>query len=400
MTPGSSLAKGDWGLKRPLPAKSTSEKSSRPVVRVVEHDTFEHVTDFESASDHVMTLEKFQDLHMPISLLQTEKSSRVMRQHESPFEAEVDNTHESEGQLPPNAKQFRQAGPSLARMTEAEFQLYMRTIRNRQRSIQEELRRRIENTIIAQRKKQAQDNGEDLEAAYTVKPEEIDAHIKRLRAHPSKLGPMIYNLLDLPSSPPVPEDRMHGEYYEAPETIMPTSQYAYAGPPTTHPSAGLSYQRTHTYTYNHPHHGPQAFQRPVEARVLRPKTRLRSRAGRSVMGVAGIASDDMNSIGVHEDGAPPGLQSFDATVPGGAKYYMSPVRAFVNGEGKVSILSQKATANTKAAYGVEDYRHASSTSIPEAARGRMRTIARLDRPRFDEGVENATKSLMGTIGRS
>src|SRR5947207_4919817 len=57
-TPRSSLARGDWGLKRPLPSKSTTTSSSSPVVRVNYLDTFEHITDFESAADHTVTLEK------------------------------------------------------------------------------------------------------------------------------------------------------------------------------------------------------------------------------------------------------------------------------------------------------------------------------------------------------
>src|SRR5690348_438613 len=58
-TPSSSLANGDWGLKRPLPSKSTTGSSSTPVVRVNKLDTFEHITDFESAADHTVTLKKW-----------------------------------------------------------------------------------------------------------------------------------------------------------------------------------------------------------------------------------------------------------------------------------------------------------------------------------------------------
>src|SRR5689334_15181708 len=48
-----SAARGDWGLKRPLPVRSRLLQSGDPVVRVNALDTIEHITDFDSATDHV-----------------------------------------------------------------------------------------------------------------------------------------------------------------------------------------------------------------------------------------------------------------------------------------------------------------------------------------------------------
>lgn len=65
-TPQLSLNKGDWGLKRSLPLKTTT-KTGTPVIRVQRGlDTPEHTVDFESAADHVLTLQKWQHLHMPV----------------------------------------------------------------------------------------------------------------------------------------------------------------------------------------------------------------------------------------------------------------------------------------------------------------------------------------------
>jgi hypothetical protein len=61
-----SLARGDWGLKRPLPARSRLVQTSNPVVKLKQLDTIEHVTDFDSAADHVRTRQKFEELSVPM----------------------------------------------------------------------------------------------------------------------------------------------------------------------------------------------------------------------------------------------------------------------------------------------------------------------------------------------
>ncbi|KAF2243109.1 hypothetical protein BU26DRAFT_524071 [Trematosphaeria pertusa] len=65
-TTPSSLARGDWGLKRPLPSRSHLVQTSNPVVRVKQLDTIEHVTDFDSAADHVRTRQKWEELGIPM----------------------------------------------------------------------------------------------------------------------------------------------------------------------------------------------------------------------------------------------------------------------------------------------------------------------------------------------
>src|SRR5947207_14955187 len=123
-TPRSSVARGDWGLKRPLPSKSTTTSSSSPVVRVNNLDTFEHITDFESAADHTVTLEKWQELSFPISL--TKPPGISVRQggghHQSVFESASDNSHESTSLESPNPQRQRFKGPWLAGKTEMQFE--------------------------------------------------------------------------------------------------------------------------------------------------------------------------------------------------------------------------------------------------------------------------------------
>ncbi|RMZ73360.1 Mitochondrial ribosomal MRP51 [Pyrenophora seminiperda CCB06] len=61
-----SLARGDWGLKRPIPSRSHLVQVSDPVLRVTQLDTIEHVTDFDSAADHVRTRQKWEEMGVPL----------------------------------------------------------------------------------------------------------------------------------------------------------------------------------------------------------------------------------------------------------------------------------------------------------------------------------------------
>ncbi|KAE8390787.1 NAD(P)-binding protein [Aspergillus alliaceus] len=412
VTPGSSLARGDWGLKRPLPAKSTSAKSSRPIVRVKALDTFEHVTDFESAADHTVTLEKFQELHMPLSLpSKVNYATSIVPRHQSPFESHVDNTDTSKGLGETGAKQFRHAGPWLAGQTEAEFNAYLKKVRNNKPELLQRLRERFLEKRSTERRKQAQDNGEDLETLgpIQVTEEEFQTYLKSLRTDPFSLGPVVFELLDLPSPPAVPSDRIGHKYYQSPGTKLSSAEYAVSGPPKTHPSAGLSYTRSHALIYNHPKFGPQAYQRPVEARILRPKGRFKGKTSKAIAGVGGIAVEDLNAMTFAEQGSPPGLAYFDASIPGGAKYWVTPIRASVDSEGRIGLASYRASATAKAPYNIEDYKKPSMTTISDVARGDQRFVPRMDRhkPRFrpsfsgepqpQSSTEDVAKSLMKTL---
>ncbi|KAL1968557.1 hypothetical protein VTN77DRAFT_1767 [Rasamsonia byssochlamydoides] len=417
-TPASSLARGDWGLKRPLPAKSTTDKSSRPVVRVNAIDTFEHVTDFESAADHTVTLQKFQELNLPMSLpSKVNYGANLLSRHQSPFDALVDNTDKSEGLKEPGAKQFRHSGPWLAGQSELEFQAYLERVRRKKPELLQKLRERYIAKRTAERRKQAQDNGEDLEGLnqpVQVTDEEFRAYIKSLRADPVAMGPVVFDLLDLPSPPAVPSDRIGHKYFAPPGTKLSSAEYAISGPPKTHPSAGLTYSRSHAMLYNHPKFGPQAHQRPVEARVLLPKKRYRGRMSRAIVGVAGIALEDVHAGTFADQIAPPGLTFFDSTIPGGAKYWATPIRASVDSEGRIGLVTHQATATAKAPYGMTDYKKPGSTSISNVARGAQRTVPQLDRisprqPRFNDsgdapattqparGTEDIARNLLKAI---
>jgi hypothetical protein len=379
-------------------------------------DTYEHVTDFESAADHTMTLEKFQEMHIPMSLpFKVNYATSVMPRHQSPFETHLDNTQNSQGLHETGAKQFRHTGPWLAGQNEAEFAAYLKQVTRNKPEIMRKLREQFVAKRSAELRKVAQDNGEDLEAIpSTVTDAEFNTYIKTLRDDPFALGPVIFELLDLASPPAVPSERIGRKFYQPSGTKLSSPEYAITGPPKTHPSAGLSYTRSHALIKNHPKFGPQAYQRPVEARVLRPKGRFKGRMARALAGIGGIAVEDLNSMTFVEQGTPPGLTFFDASIPGGGKYWVTPIRAAIDSEGRIGLSSYRASATAKAPYGIEDHTKPTTLTISDVATSSSPIVPRLDRqsfgqPRFQpstasrtprhptRGTEDVARSLLNNL---
>ena len=138
-TPASSLCRGDWGLKRPLPFKTTT-RTTTPAIRLVEADSAEQFTDFESASDHTRTLAKLQELHLTFS---KRRDSITDSSACSVFEEELDNSDPAveDEELPTQPvtgtakavkkrRRWKHRGPSLASLTESEFNQYLKEINN------------------------------------------------------------------------------------------------------------------------------------------------------------------------------------------------------------------------------------------------------------------------------
>lgn len=102
-TTGTSLIRGDWGFKRPLPARAFN-RTNNPVIRLVRGiDTPEHTADFESAADHALTLRKFQELNHPLRLPDSPRAHRSFstdRRDLSVFRATHDNTTNTSSSAP------------------------------------------------------------------------------------------------------------------------------------------------------------------------------------------------------------------------------------------------------------------------------------------------------------
>ncbi|KAI9678205.1 MAG: hypothetical protein M1817_006150 [Caeruleum heppii] len=353
-TPRSSLARGDWGLKRPLPLRSTAFKTN-PSIRVEALDTREHVTDFWSAMDHTLTLLKWQEMNVPISAPNAQarpRASDVGRlssddpgSFKSVFESTMDKTHDEDGQNMPLSRRWKFKGPWLAGKTEQEFHDYIRReIRKRKREFRDHIRRHLQQQKAAEARRLAMEEGRipqiaDLASPTSISDTEVQDYVAYLRQDQTTLIYLIHNFLDLPSVP-------QSNYLFGSTTVgTATSVFGETGPPVTHPSAGLSYLRTASYLENHPIHGPQAQPAPVQARILTPRRSPTGQNNVAKLGVAGVVADDSvhASFRVHNalDEAS-GVSSFKTDIPGGAKIWIHPSRASIDTQGMIKLQTTRA----------------------------------------------------------
>lgn len=374
-TPQSSLAKGDWGFKRPLPLRATT-RTSTPIIRVEAIDTFEHVTDFRSAADHSLTLKKWQEMNIPISTPRLRNVAANVSQrgfedpnipkHRSVFEDSIDTTVRDESITPASLGQgkddtrWKFSGPWLAGLTEGEFQTYItKEVGRKKIEFRQFLKESCALALTREARAQAQQNDDGfVEDVKTVSVEDIteeqlSAHIRHLRHDIATLNLHIRAFLDLAPSPPPPEDaeETSSDLDELASIRRPkpvatsTSPYAELGPPKTHPSAGLSYLRSSSWTHNHALYGPQAYPPPVEARIVMPKN---ASGNPPVLGVGGVVVDlpagfpefDTRHMAAHNTRyveQVDGLLYVNPAKYGGSKTWVEPKHAYIDARGKIVL---------------------------------------------------------------
>ncbi|EPE36778.1 hypothetical protein GLAREA_08941 [Glarea lozoyensis ATCC 20868] len=368
-TPASSLQKGDWGLKRSLPLRSTT-KSSTPVIKVKAMDTWEHITEFASAGDHTLTLQKWQEMGVPITAPVTKaRGSNFSTQASagrSVFEDDLDTIHNEKNLgLQINAKRWKFKGPWLAGQTDGEFNQYVsKEVRSRKGEFREFLR-----TSLAQDMRRQQALQEGVDAKETPLPPvteaELDKYIKELRRDVAGLNSQIRRFFDIA---PVSSasfagknldwlDATKNKQTEIADTYSSDSPYAIIGPPKTHPSAGLSYTRTASKLHNHPLFGPQRAPTIVDARIIQPQKSSVMGNTTPLLGVGGFvtnvplqdnsfdvnaSSRRTNTIGSTTAQLVPGVLKIEPGRPGGSKVWVEPLHAHVDTNGKVQLTVQKA----------------------------------------------------------
>lgn len=324
--------------------------TSTPTVRVDAVDSIEHITDFKSSADHVLTLRKWQEMAIPISMPEPPRKPGAsgmasIGPPRSVFEAEVDNTAVNPQDGSKDQQRWKYRGPWLAGKTDGEFEEYIsKKIKHRRNEFRQFLRERwLEKKVIA-RKREAMEIGRDLKSSTVETSDlEFDSYVKSLRDDYSELNNFVHQFLDLPPSPSNKES--------APSALA--SIYSEQGPPRTHPSAGLSYNRTTSYLHNHPILGPLEFKAPVLGRVLEPQNFGRQ-VSKAKVGVGGVIANDSESsmfkMRFNDPKYVPGLNEFDPSIPGGAKVWVLPKQASINSEGKIRLRYERAAKSTVAIY--------------------------------------------------
>ena len=337
------LGRGDWGLKRSLPLRSTI-RTSTPTVRIDNLDSIDHITDFASAADHVLTLRKWQELDMPMSVMLRERRASIYKPPpRSVFESDIDNTA-----LQPESEQERWkfTGPWLAGQDEFEFEDFLkRKVTKRKGAFRDFLRLRIARSRAAIERREAIESGNDIaeqsenvqEQASKITDEEVDSFMKHLGDNQDAMQRIIEEFLDLPRA----------QSAQKPGIGRPT--YNDKGPPRTHPSAGLSYLRTASHTFNHPLNGPQEDKTPFKGRVMKAQS-TPSHTGRhtarrqALVGVAGVVAVDPRKpfqAGDH----PPELEQLDPDIVGGGKTWVHPKRAEIDVEGAIQLTYKAGETN-------------------------------------------------------
>ena len=347
-TTQSSLARGDWGLKRPLPQRSTSGTTT-PVIRIGAIDTIDHITDFNSAADHTLTLRKWQEMNMPVSMPQVRKLVSNSDPMLSTFEDGLNRTEDTGANSSGDSRRWKYRGPWLAGKTAGEFEDYItKRIKKRRPEFRKYMREWLRQKMTVAARHVALDKGEDLPTTdIKISEEELRTEIVKLRHDGTDLWVLIWRFLDLPGFPP-------GQHQHASDAMLNTverieedqaNKDIEQGPPTTHPSAGLSYLRTASHVPNHPILGPMSTQPPVIARILKLPSPASNIDKGGLLGVGGIVAQDVKSR-MFKDGGNSQWTDFDADLEGGAKGWVHLQRASIDPRGRIRLAVERASDDT------------------------------------------------------
>ncbi|KAI0206359.1 mitochondrial ribosomal protein MRP51 [Astrocystis sublimbata] len=348
-TPATSRANGDWGLKRPLPLKTTT-KQTFPLVRIRQMDSVEHVTDFQSASDHTMTLKKFQELNLPITVPDfagTSRNSDSPRSLKSVFEEDADvtalETLSLEQSEDIESKRWKFNGPWLAGMTDGAFQQWLeKNVRTRRTEFRAYLKNEYAKKLTEDQREQAVRDGTPEPPAVTpesVTESQFVDHLRDIRSQRMELYRSVSRFLDLAplTTDPVLLRSMKVNHASK---FNKENPYAVDGPPVTHPSAGLSYLRTPSFTDNHPIYGPQKYHPVVKARVLKPRM-PNVGVHQPAIGIAGFVANEPTDQHNYNNRASnkraAALMTLDNEARGGTKLYFKVEAATVDSGGRVRI---------------------------------------------------------------
>ncbi|KAI9662919.1 MAG: hypothetical protein M1821_007966 [Bathelium mastoideum] len=353
-TPQSSQARGDWGLKRPLPLRTTA-KSSNAALRITGIDTVEHITDFESAADHTKTLEKWQEIGMPVT--RHKQRQLVIGGKGNPsniFESDTDNTAElaidtSTGQkLGINYERWKQKGPWISGMSESDFAKYLTKIGKHEKSkflshLRENLRQEEMNKELNAARTAGRELPPDFHETFNISDAFFSAQLRRLRDelidHEGNIklnSTLAIHLRDFFDLPALAETSLPGALTDQ---VQPNYDAFNDGPPQTHPSAGLSYLRTGAHVPNHPLLGPQRSGGVLRTRILKTHGGSSGAADPSFsrFGVAGVVAkartNELRSFGIEEA---------DLLAPGGIKAWAEVEQLTVDPKGRIEATVKPA----------------------------------------------------------
>ena len=337
-TTQASLARGDWGLKRSLPQQSTTATTT-PVIRIGPIDSIDHITEFDSAADHTLTLRKWQEMNIPIALPSV-RATVIQPPAVSVFEDDVDRTEVGTHGTTSNTKRWKYGGPWLAGKSNGEFEEYiLKKVKGRRQEFRKFLRTKLHEKLVATSRRAAMDKGEVFQTPPDLSEEDFEAAIIQLRHNNDQLMDWIWQFLDLPRLSSQQQKHISESWISG----VVGDQELEQGPPITHPSAGLSYLRTSSHVPNHPILGPVSSQPPVLARILSQGVSK----SRTLFGVGGVVGEDAVER-AYKDPKTTKSAIMDPNSEGGPKGWVHPWRAIIDPRGRVQLGVEKATDDSVA----------------------------------------------------
>lgn len=325
------------------------------MLRIKAIDTVEQITDFTSATDHGITLRKFQELGVPVTArrpadsTQVGSASTIKLPQKSVFESDIDVTDiRPEKRAQAIDRRWKFTGPWLAGMTQGDFDKWLvKEVRPRRHAFRKFLKTKIARDMHVAAMHKAVDNGEhppDAIKPDSVTEDQFTDYLRVLRHNNQALYDMVGQFLDLaPLQPPTLDPSMLDSLPPGTKVELrePSNPYAEHGPPVTHPSAGLSYLRTSMYMENHPIYGPQKDHAAVLARVLSPRRPAQAKPAK--LGVAGFVADTPHGDTLSNSMSSTVLDRVDPSVEGGGKIWMRVQRASVDSKGHITVALMDST---------------------------------------------------------
>lgn len=293
----------------------------------------EQVTDFASASDHTLSLEKMREMNIAISVPHPLSGQNEVLQGSrvrSVFEDDFDFTAlDAEKLAAAGQKRWKYRGPWLANLTHGEFQDFLKKeVRGRRDEFRKVICEHLAQKQTQEAAQQAVAEG-TIDDVREVRPEDItDEHItdffRIARRNNDELYGLISKFLDLAPIEHDEYDWMGMMQPDQSKRVDSPDPYAKYGPPITHPSAGLSYLRTSAFLENHPVYGPQKMHAPVKARVLGVSEKVPHMAA-----VGGFVANHYGNL--------KNSVSADFQSPGGCKTWVQINTAQVDSKGKLLL---------------------------------------------------------------
>lgn len=349
-TTASSRINGDWGFKRPFPLKTTTN-TTYPLARVRQVDSIEQVTDFQSASDHTVTLRKYQEMNLPISvpISNTQDTYSAVKYTKSVFEEDADLTALNDEQKAELAnKRWKFSGPWLAGMTDGDFKKFLdKKVRSKRVEFRAFLKKVLAAELSKEQAQKAGDAGEEIPPQLTgedITEDQLTDYVRELRQDRMALYNLVSRFLDLAPVDLSTELHMLGRLIPGKRNELASgSPYGATGPPITHPSAGISYLRTRNFQENHAIYGPQLHHAPIKARVLKP-TNFATNSFKPSIGIAGFVGNTPNEDTAFNSSKQKNVSEFSTAVHkldlekyGGSKVYVQPNMATVDSTGRVYV---------------------------------------------------------------